>query len=253
MFSMKGIDGEGEILTLSYRELEAVVSKVSLEEFDSEAIQIKAQNDLNWIKEKAVIHERVIEEAMRKDDKILGVIPMSFGIIFKKEAKLIETLDKNYEKIQQALDNIRGKQQWGLKVYLKDKKILEQRIKAVNGIIKEREKEIASLPEGMAFFMEEDLREIINREMNKELNDMMDVLFETFKKHAVDSIRNKNLEKELTGRSEPMVLNAAYLILDEKIEGFKKEAKRLKQEFQAKGFYLEYNGPWPAYDFAKLL
>jgi len=57
------------------------------------------------------------------------------------------------------------------------------------------------------------------------------------------------LDKELTGRREPMVLNSAYLIPREKIENFKKEAEGLNQEIQAKGFYLEYSGPWPVYNF----
>jgi len=84
----KGIDGKQEVFTIACQGLEAVVSKVSLEEFDSRTIQIKAQEDLNWIKEKAFAHERVVEEAMRKKDKILSLIPMSFGIIFKERARL---------------------------------------------------------------------------------------------------------------------------------------------------------------------
>jgi len=176
---------------------------------------------------------------------------MHFGTIFKEEASLKETLNKDYEKIKLVLDNIRGKKEYSLKVYLSDKKILEQTIKEANEVIKDKEKEIASLPEGLAFFMEEDLKEIIEREMSKELNNIMDSLFETLKKHSVDSVRNKVLEKELTGINMPMVLNAAYLITGEKIEAFKNEAENLKQEIQKKGFSLEYSGPWPVYNFSK--
>jgi hypothetical protein len=251
IFPSKGIDGIGEVFTLPYHELEAVISGVSLQEFESEAIQIKAQDDLNWIKEKAVIHERVIEQAMIKDNKNLGLIPMGFGTIFKEEANLVETLDKKHEKIKQVLDSIRGKQEWGLKVYLNDRTILEKNIKEANEAIKEKEREIASLPEGMAFFMEDDLKAIVDKEVNTELNAIMDVLFEGLRKHAVDSVRNKILEKELTGRNKPMVLNAAYLISDEKVDEFNKEAERMKQEIQEKGFCFEYSGPWPAYNFTK--
>jgi hypothetical protein len=57
------------------------------------------------------------------------------------------------------------------------------------------------------------------------------------------------LGKELTGRREPLVLNSAYLIPEEKIENFKEEAEGLNQKIQAKGFYLECSGPWPAFNF----
>ncbi len=253
IFPIKGIDGHGDVFTLSFCEFEVVVSGVSLQEFESEAIKIKAQEDLNWIKEKAVIHERVIEQAMIKDNKNLGLIPMGFGTIFKEEASLRETLDKNHEKIKHVLDNIRGKQEWGVKVYLNDKKIFEKNIKEKSEVLREKEREMASLPEGMAFFMEEELKEMIDKEKNEELNNITGFFFEILRKHAVDSAKNKLLEKELTGISKPMVLNAAYLISDEKKEGFTNEAERLKLEIKAEGFGLEYSGPWPAYNFTKFL
>ena len=248
-FSTKGVDGKGKVFSLPYRDLEAVVSKVSPEEFGSEEVQKKAQEDLKWIKEKGVAHERIIEEAMRKNDKILSLIPMRFGTIFKEEARLKEVLDKDYSKIKEVLEKIQGKQEWSIKVYLKDKGKFEQTIKEENEAIKEKEKEIATLPEGMAYFMEEELKDVISKEAEKELNNVVESLFETLEKHAISSVKNKILEKELTGRREPMVLNAAYLISEEKIEVFKKEIEDLNQEIQAKGFCLEYSGPWPAFNF----
>lgn len=255
-FSIKGIDGTGDVFTIAHRELEAVVSKVSLEEFGSGEIQKKAQEDLNWIKEKAVIHAKIVEEAMRKparsaggNDRILNLIPMRFGIIFKEKERLEEMLGKDYSKIKEVLDRIKDKQEWSVKVYLKDRKKIEQVIKEKNEVIKEKEKEIAALDEGMAFFMEEELKEVISRELEKELNNMVEVLFESLGKQAVDLTKCKILEKELTGRGERMVLNAAYLVPEEKIEDFKKEIEDLNQKMQAKGFCLEYGGPWPAYNF----
>ena len=128
-FSAKGIDEKGEVFIIPFRKLEAVVSKVSLEEFASEEIQKKAQEDLNWIKEKGIAHEKVIEEAMRKDDKVLSLIPMRFGAIFKEKERLEETLNKDYPGIREVLDRIRGKQEWSVKVYLKDRQKFEQVIK----------------------------------------------------------------------------------------------------------------------------
>jgi len=126
----------------------------------------------------------------------------------------------------------------------------EQVIKEKNETIKEKEREIASLPEGMAFFVEEELKETISKEMEKELNNIMEGLFEDLKKQAIASVKNKILEKELIGRQEPMVLNVAYLIPEDNIEDFNKGAQRLNQEIQANGFYLETSGPWPAYNFS---
>ena len=106
-FSMKGIDGKGEVFTLTYREVGAVVSRVLLKEFQSEEIQRKAQEDLSWIKEKAVAHERVIEEAMRKNGKFLSLIPMKFGTIFRDIASLEEYLNRDYFMSEGGLERLR--------------------------------------------------------------------------------------------------------------------------------------------------
>ncbi len=248
-FSMKGIDGKGETFIILYCELEMVVSRVSLEQFGSESIQIKDQEDLAWIKEKAVVHEKIIEAAMENKGKILNLIPMKFGTIFKEDASLRETISKDYPEIEKVLERIRGKQEWSVKAYLKDKKKFEQVIKEKREVIKEKERKIADLPEGIAFFMEEELNEVISEELNKELKNIADSLFEDLKKQAAGIVKNKNLGKELTRKQEPMVLNAACLIPEQKIGDFKEEVQRLNQEIQANGFYLEYSGPWPAYNF----
>ena len=187
---------------------------------------------------------------MRENGKALSLIPMRFGTIFKEKVSLEQTLNKDYTKIREVLERIRGKQEWSVKVYLKDRRKFEQVIKEKNETIKEMERKIVDLPEGMAFFMEEELKEVIYEELDKALNNIVEGLFEYFKKQSIASVKNKILEKELTGRQEPMVFNVAYLISEEKIEDFNKDAQRLNQEIQANGFCLEYSGPWPAYNFS---
>lgn len=248
-FSTKGIDKKGEVIALEYRDLEAIISWVSLEEFSSEEIQKKAQEDLGWIKEKASVHEKVIEEAMRKNHKILSLIPMRFGTIFKEKTTLEESLGRDYLKIKGVLGKIRGQQEWSIKVYLKDREKLERVIKEKGEAIKEKEKEIASLPEGMAFFIEEELRELISQEVGKELSRTVQSVFERLAEQAVASVKNKTLEKELTGRCEPMALNSAFLIPEEKTEDFQEAAEALDQEIETKGFWLECSGPWPCFNF----
>jgi len=174
---------------------------------------------------------------------------MRFGTIYKEEASLNETLDKDYAKAKELLNEIRGKREWSVKIYLKDRLKLEQAVKEKTGVIKEKEKEMAALSEGMAFFMEEELRDLIGKEADIEVNNIADEVFETLGKQAGACVRSKVLGKELTGRPEPMVSNAAYLVPEEKTGEFKKEIEDLNRMMTAKGLYLECGGPWPAYNF----
>lgn len=252
IISMRGVDGRGEAYALPFNDLEAVVSKVSFEEFGSEEIQRKAREDLEWIKEKAIGHARIVEGAMRANGRLLNLMPMRFGAIFKSEEKLRERLGESYSEIKGILKGIRGGQEWGVKAYLIDRKKIERMIEERSETIRGKEREMASLPEGMAFFMEEELREVISREVEEELNGMKEGLFERLKRQAVASIKCKFLGKELTGREEPMILNAAFLIPEENMENFKKEIARLNQQIGQDGFLLECSGPWPPYNFTSM-
>lgn len=244
-FSAKGIDGKNDVFVFLHRELEAVVSKVSMEEFNG-------REDLNWIKEKAVIHEQVMEGAMKKGSGFLNLIPMRFGIIFKNETGLKTSLDKNYSKIIDVLKKIHGKQEWGLKIYLENKEKFVGEIKRKSALIKTKEAEINLLPEGAAYFMEEELKDIVSQEMNKELDGVTKSIFEDLKGCVTDAVKCKILQRELTGIKEDMVLNAAYLISEEKVGDFKKEVGDLAQKICKDGFSVKHSGPWPCYNFTQL-
>ena len=248
-FNIRGIDGKRDVFTIIHRELEAVVSRICLSKFTSEEIQRKAVEDLNWIKEKAVIHEGVIEEAMRGADGFVNVIPMRFGIIFKDKTGLKETLDRDYAKMRRRLNRIRGKQEWGVKIYLMDSERFELMVKEKNEDIRLKEKKMASMPEGMAYFMEEELKETICNEVNKELDAMSDNLFGKLGEEAAESVKTKILDREMTGKTERMVLNAAFLVYTDKVDAFVKTLEDMAEGFKTRGLSLEYSGPWPPFNF----
>jgi hypothetical protein len=247
--SAKGIDGNGEAFVVPYGDLEAVVSEVSLDEFGSQEIREKAREDLHWIKERSIAHERVIEEAMANDGAAVSVIPMRFGAIFEGKAQLEETLGRDYPRIRETLDRIRGKQEWSVKAYLMDKEQFARAIKENNEAIKEKEEEIASLPEGVAFFMEEELQQMVAKEADRELGTIVGGLFDRLAGQSVASVKNKLLAKELTGKRAMMVLNSAYLVSEGKVESFKQEIEELTRQHSAKGLALDWSGPWPAFNF----
>jgi len=259
-FSRAGIGG-GEIFTIPYQDLEAVASEVSLEEFGSEEIQKKAQEDLEWIRQKALGHQNVVGEAMgletppyplgenplaNKDLK--PVIPMKFGIIFKTKEKLEEILKEHYNQFKEGLEKLKGKQEWSVKAYL-NRKAFEKEIKTASSVVQEKEKEIAQFPEGVAYFMQKRVDEVVSKEADKSLENYTESFFENLKKYTAAGTKGKILEKELTGNPLPMVFNAIFLVSEEKLKDFIKEIDNLNKEFKPKGFNFEYSGPWPPYHF----
>ena len=242
--STEGIGG-GKVFIMPYQDLKAVVSEVSLEEFSSEEIQNKAQEDVNWIREKAQNHQKVIEEAMAMGP----VIPMQFGVIFKTKEKLEETLSSHYEQFKQSLQKLAGKQEWGVKAYM-NRKVFEEFLEKGSEEVLAKKKEAESLPKGMAFFAKKQAVSQIGEVREKELDKITGEIYESLSQLADSFNKAKILEKDFTGRIEEMILNCFYLIEESKLAQFQKKVEELKEKYNPIGIEVEMSGPWPSYHFA---
>lgn len=241
----EGIGGE-KAFYVPYEDIEAIASEVSLKEFGSKEIQRKATENLEWIKNKALMHERVIETAMNNSDGL--VIPMKFGTIFKDKKSLISSLKKDYLKFKNFLRSLRGKEEQSVKIYLKSQ-LLENEIKKKSPAIQKKLEEIKPLPAGRQYFLEEEVNETVKRGAKKSVNGYIPVFLERLQQLAEEMKENKVLGKELTQRNDPMIFNGAFLVKKEKVDRFQEEIQKLQTEYQKIGFTFESSGPWPPYNF----
>ena len=241
----EGIGG-GRIFSIPYKDIEAIVSGVSLKEFGSSEIQRRAAEDLEWIKDKALTHERVIETAMNNSDGL--IIPMKFGAIFKDRESLRNSLKKDYWKFKDLCGSLQGKEEQSVKIYCQSE-LFENEIKKKSPIIQSKLEEIKSLPAGRQYFLEEEINEIAKREVKKSVNNYTPLFLKRLKELAEEAKENKILGKELTQRNDPMVFNGAFLVKKEKVDKFQKEIQKLRAEYEKIGFTFESSGPWPPYNF----
>ncbi|MFH1460994.1 MAG: GvpL/GvpF family gas vesicle protein [Patescibacteria group bacterium] len=238
--------GGGKVFSISYKDIEAIVSEVSLKEFGSSEIQRKATESLEWIKDKVLMHEKVIETAMSNSDGL--IIPMKFGTIFKNRESLAGSLKKDYLKFNNLFENLNGKAEYSVKVYLKSK-LLENEIRKSSPTIKRRLEELKSLPAGRQYFLEEEINEMVKREARNSVNNYTPLFLEKLKRLAEELKENRILGKELTQRSDPMIFNGAILVKKAKVDKFQGEMQKLQAEYEKIGFIFESSGPWPPYNF----
>lgn len=244
----RSVDGKGESFIIPIAELDAVVSEVNLGEFGSEEIQKKAQEDLNWIKEKCQVHEYVIEQAMRSGDSVIPVIPMKFGTIFKSRENLEVSLSENYLRFKDSLAKVKGGHEWAVKAYLKKECFLKW-IEEKDKDIKAKKKEIEGMSPGIAFFAQKKLNEMVDRVCFEELQELTQDMFNAISSLAEEKIRAKNLERELTGKKEEMVFNAYFLVKEERLEGFRTCVGKLSEDYASRGLQVVLIGPLPPYHF----
>ena len=244
------VDGKGRVFVRAFGGVAAIVSDLNLDDFGE--MQKKAQEDLRWITRKALAHETVVEEALGKS--VTGsapVIPVKFGVIFNTAERLAKTLSQQSKAIQIAFDRIRGKQEWSVKLSLKDSQNFKNHVTQQSDQLREKSQTLATLPTGLAYFMEQEFNEALERECSRRLDAEGLRTFEQLKPLAAEAAQVKLLDSKLTGRSERMVLNSACLVAADRLSAFWDAVGKLRSDLEPQGFLLEQSGPWPAYHFTE--
>ena len=89
----------------------------------------------------------------------------------------------------------------------------------------------------------------MSKEADKALEKYIEKIFESLKTNTEAGTKGKILERDLTGKSLPMILNAIFLVSEEKLEDFLNKIDQFDQEHKSQGFIFESSGPWPPYNF----
>lgn len=70
--------------------------------------------------------------------------------------------------------------------------------------------------------------------------------------HADGAVINALQSKAVTGRTDEMILNGAYLVPTAGFDAFAAELAALQEERTDLGFTFELTGPWPPYNFVTI-
>lgn len=223
----------------------AIVSDVSSDEFSEDNFK-KGLNDMNWLERKVRQHENVIERIIQDTT----VLPFKFGTIFDTEENVLQLLKTHGVEFKKTIEELNGKEEWGLKIYCDPKKIGETLLVEDEGI-KKLDGEIASSGKGRAFFLKKKREAVIKDVLNKRISEFTQDSFNRLKRQSHNAKINKLLPAGITQKQGKMVLNAAFLINKKKIKEFDNIVAYLKSRYISEGLEFDWTGPWPAYNFCE--
>jgi hypothetical protein len=242
-----GMGSEDAVTLLTEGDLAAIVSELSTAEYEAEALEANV-NDPQWLQDKALRHQDVLTKAMRD----CAIIPMRFCTIYRTVDGVLQMLRKHATAFHSALDLVDDKQEWGVKVYY-DPEILGAHVGELSGEVARMQAQVAEKTSGAAYFLEKRI-EVLRNEEAERLSDEMAQRFHDGLCACAHSAMVSSLQSEQgSGRSEPMVLNGAYLVDIDALPQFRAALKRLSDEYGHLGFDCELTGPWPPYNFISIV
>jgi Gas vesicle synthesis protein GvpL/GvpF len=232
---LTGVDPSQEVSTLAHGSLEAVVSRVPLDQFGEEELRARL-SDMAWLERTARRHEAVLD-AVREQR---ALVPMRLCSIYREQSGVRMMLEREREELESALDRVRGKAEWGVKVFLSDVEVADA----------EDDPSSSGGPGMGTAYMERRRREHgERRRAGERVEAACDAVHDRLSAVAVEGRLVPPQRPEVSGHDGDMILNGVYLVADRDTERFAETVSALTDEVAPLGLELERTGPWPAYNF----
>ena len=238
-----GVDPRVGVEALDHAGLSAVVSFVSPDEFGAEALKRNLE-DLGWLERAARAHQAVLDRALAAD----AVVPLRLCTIFADDAQVREMLERERGVFLDALERVRGRAEWSVKV-LADPGAVEE-------AARERSPELAALSAdaggespGRAYLARKKLDRLLQDEARTMAETAAAEIDARLRDQAVAATLLPPQHPDLAERPGDMLLNGAYLIERRHEAAFTALAGELGRRHRELGLDLEVSGPWAPYNF----
>src|SRR6266850_3473109 len=223
-FGKMGLGGQGEMVyAVNHGDISAVVSRTNVFIFDP-------------TRENALAHEHVIESVMKSHT----IIPMSFGTVFRTDDDIKEVLRSIYPSLNDVLEQMSGKVEFGLKVAWDRERIIDE-LKRDDDEIHRLHAELTKKHLQSTYFARMQLGRMIDKSLAERSAEFVREIYDGLRSACVASRDNKPI-------GDKMIMNAAFLIRRDREPDFEAAVNKVARKFGDR-LNFKLTGPWPPYNF----
>ena len=244
VMAIDGIAPGVHVYHLIHRDLQAVVSSVSLADFGPTAIDDHLQNP-NWLGDRVIAHQRVLDSLLSG----FTVAPFKFCTIYASEDRVREMLVRNEEYWIEILGRLEGAAEWGVKIFC-DREVLIDWVQRTDHEITDLRNSLGQASAGATYLLQRRIERAAQKATARVVGCCIEATTARLGALARQVVTNPVQSPEVHRRQMEMVLNAAFLVDSERLAPFRTSIKNLKSVHAAQGFQFELTGPWPPYNFS---
>jgi hypothetical protein len=223
-----GVDG-APVRVVRGGDLAALASAVPIERFGEEPLKV-ALESFERVEALARAHQQVIDHTLARG----AVVPFRLCTLYEDEDRVREMLEREQDSLAAALERLRGTAEWGVKAYRSEPAEAAPALSARSGtewLQRKRDDRAAAEAARSA------------------ADDQAAAIHVRLAQHAREAALARPLDRRVSGDEREMLLNGAYLVPDERTDGFRAEVEELDREHAPHGLRLELTGPWAPYHF----
>ncbi|NNJ11152.1 GvpL/GvpF family gas vesicle protein [Chloroflexales bacterium ZM16-3] len=239
-----GVDPHHSVQEIAQGDLLALVSAVSLAEYDLSVLESRLQ-DRNWLEVLAMAHQRVMTELLDS----YTLLPLKLCTLYTDKERARAALADNAEQFRAALDRIEGAVEWGVKAYC-DKAALAAWAAHSAPELSQLASSVAAASPGARYMLEKRLQRAAQQASDDLRRNYAQASHSLLLAQARAAEQSPLQPAQIHGRSDDMVLNGAYLVDTAGEAGFAAALDELRTQYEPCGFSFVLTGPWPAYSFS---
>ena len=270
-----GVDPRFEVEVVCDGSTAAVASRVGLDRFDVKKLEGGTAEDIGWLNQVAVRHHDIVRQAAESSP----VLPLRLGTIFLSRASLLAAAARARDTVADFLRTLGDRQEWAVKLFLENPSVettagqgspprsdvVQQqrpsltrgRGAGAEGLLSQntqssldgRSDQTPRAGAGAEYLNRRKAQLQRHRELRAGLQEEIQVVEEQLRGGTDGCCRGRLLPASLTGRSEKMVFNAAFLLDPSQVEAWLATVERVRESVRCKGLLLEATGPSPPYHF----
>lgn len=265
-----GVDQHFHVELIREGPIAAVVSRVGLDEFTPERLQGNTAEDIQWLGKVAARHNEIICQAAASS----AVLPLRLGTVFCSRDSLQAMLMRCQATVAKFLEQLGNRQEWGVKLYLekcrvepipghtgppaphylaKTNPLSDRKTPSANERLGDNRDLSPSATSGTAYLTQKRAQLDSRRELRASVYQTIESVEQRLADKAEHYCRIRNLPSGLTGRTEEMVFNAAFLLPSSVTASWLETVQNIHRDVSGKGLALEVSGPWPPYHFCPSL
>ncbi len=225
----------------------AIASQVGPDRFPVAKLQ-EETTDINWLGQVAMRHNAIVNRIARHHP----ILPLRLGTLFQSRSSLFARTVQCAPTVAEFLRSLENRQEWAVKLYLDEDRTMSGHCPVAGGPTCHSSL-TSPRSSGTQYFVAKRLESERHRQLRDSLRQEL-LAAESCLERLADSWRRlRPLSATLTGRSEKMVWNAAFLLRSNSQAPFRAACEHLRTALDPKGLILEVTGPWAPYHFCPKL
>jgi len=240
--AVKGVEGGCDVSLVGFENLACAVSPVPLSEYGEQGMTAHAQ-ELDWIAPRALRHQDVVQRLRQAGP----VIPLKFGALCSTREKVREMLQKHHQPLLGLLERLRGREEWGVRVYA-DPDLASRVLEGADPGACAINQGLSLASEGEAYFLRKRKQQLVSRQQDQFVSELGDEIYQRLLGCVADG------RKSRFGDASPQtarltVLKAAFLVDEQEAAQFQSAIGQLEADYRDYGVTIELSGPWAPYSF----